>query len=287
MKEVLSKKNIIKKDEIDSNNEICCHTCKYLKKTRGYNLCDNGNCHQNSKWEKNEYRYNTQEKTTKAPSDRMVKTKEIKTITRKEAEPFILNKHYAGRMPSISYSYGLFIDDNIEGILTIGKPASMPLCDGVCGKSERLKVYELNRLIVNDGLEKNTLSWFVSGTLKKLKDQDLIIVSYADEGMNHHGYIYQATNWIYTGKTKERTDKYMPGGKHPRHYTDQHNSLRKCRTSKHRYIYFTDKRKRKEHELQLNYPICEYPKGDNKKYTLGDKIKTKILNSDTGECFYE
>ena len=29
------------------------------------------------------------------------------------------------------------------------------------------------------------------------------MVSYADSGMNHCGYIYQATNWIYTGATKE------------------------------------------------------------------------------------
>jgi len=101
--------------------------------------------------------------------------------------------------------------------MTIGKPASPSLCDGVCGKQFSVYVYELNRLCVDEGLEKNVLSYFVSNCLKIIKD-DLIIVSYADKQMNHNGYIYQATNWIYTGATKERTDIGQEDGTHSRHY---------------------------------------------------------------------
>ena len=50
---------------------------------------------------------------------------------------------------------------------------------------------------MNDDLEKNVLSYFVSRCLKKLNK--LILVSYADRAMKHTGYIYQATNWIYQG----------------------------------------------------------------------------------------
>lgn len=208
---------------------------------------------------------------------------QVLKITTNETKPFILNKHYAQRMPSVSYAYGLFINGILEGICTIGKPASNSLCEGVCGKEHKSRVFELNRLCINEGHEKNTLSWFLSRVLKSLKDEDIIIVSYADEGANHHGYIYQATNWIYTGKTKERTDKYTPDGKHSRHYTEEYNHLRKFRTSKHRYIWFTNK---KDIKL-LNYNIEPYPKGENKKYILGTKIKTKILNQLTQEVFYE
>ena len=42
----------------------------------------------------------------------------------------------------------------------------------------------------------------------------LIIVSYADKGQNHNGYIYQATNFLYTGATKERTDISTQENKH-------------------------------------------------------------------------
>jgi len=212
---------------------------------------------------------------------------EIKRIESNQTKGFILNKHYAQRMPSISYAYGLFIDGKLEGILTIGKPASNSLCEGICGKEYKEKVFELNRLVINEGLPKNTLSHFVSQVLKDLKQEDLILVSYADEGMNHKGFIYQATNWIYTGKTNDRTDKYVPGGKHSRHYDDKYNHLRKYRTSKHRYVYFTNKKNRKKYLEIMNYDVQDYPKGELGRYELGDRMKQKIINTNTGEVFYE
>ena len=213
---------------------------------------------------------------------------EVKEIDKKLTYDFILNKHYAQRKPSISYSYGLFIDGELEGILTIGKPASNSLCEGICGKEYKEYVYELNRLCVNEGLPQNTLSQFVSKVLKDLRDTKLILVSYADEGANHHGYIYQATNWIYTGKTKSRTDKYTPNGKHSRHYTNEYDHLRKFRSPKYRYIYIPNKKFRKEVLKVLKYEIIrEYPKGDNQRYILGQKIKTQIIDTNTGEIYFE
>ncbi|WKV24111.1 acetyltransferase [Bacillus phage PSYJ-YH] len=102
--------------------------------------------------------------------------------------------------------------------------------------------------------------------------------------MNHHGYIYQATNFIYTGKTKGRTDKYTEGNKHSRHYTNDNNHLRKVRSSKYRYIYFTNNKK-KWLDL-LKYHVLSYPKGDNGRYTLGETMKTKVINTQTKEEFY-
>jgi hypothetical protein len=210
----------------------------------------------------------------------------VKSIDRELTLDFILNKHYAKRVPSISYSFGLYDKDLLVGVLTIGKPASNSLCVGVCGKELSKNVYELNRLVVNDGLPKNTLSYFVSNVIKQLKNEDLILISYADTGMNHCGYIYQATNWIYTGITVGRTDKYTPGNKHSRHYSDEYNHLRKVRTPKHRYIYFIGKNK-KNNLKELKYDVMEYPKKENKRYKLGDKIETKIIDTTTNTYFYE
>ena len=209
-------------------------------------------------------------------------------IESKQTYDFIMKKHYAQRKPSISYAYGLFIDGEMEGVATIGKPASNPLCVGVCGSEYSQYIYELNRLIVNESLPPNTLSKFLSLVLKDLKNEKILIVSYADDGAGHHGYIYQATNWIYTGKTKGRTDKYMPGNKHPRHYTEEFKHLRKVRSEKYRYIYIPNKRFKKECLKHLNYPIINlYPKGDNENYVLGERLKQKILNTETNEFFYE
>lgn len=205
----------------------------------------------------------------------------VKTIAYEETKDFILTKHYAQRMPSISFAYGLFKGTEKVGVLTIGKPASNPLCIGVCGAKHASKVYELNRLITEEDLDKNALSYFVGAVLRDLKSEKLIIVSYADTGAGHNGYIYQATNFIYTGKTKGRTDKYTPGNKHSRHYTEENAHLRKVRTPKHRYIFFTGDRKK--YLKVLNYPIMGYPKKENENYILGTRLKTKVLNKLTGE----
>lgn len=210
----------------------------------------------------------------------------VHPIPSRDAYDMILNKHYAQRLPSISWAFGLFYKHKLCGVCTFGKPASNPLCKGICGQGYSHKVYELNRLIVEEDLPKNSLSVFVSACLKLLKPQDLIIVSFADDGVGHKGYIYQATNFLYTGKSKERTDKYMPGNKHARHYTEEYSHIRKYRTAKHRYVYFTGKSK-KEYLKALNYKIEPFPKGSNNNYKLGERAKTKLINKNTGTIYYE
>ena len=205
---------------------------------------------------------------------------EVKSIKNYECKEWLLNKHYAKRMCSISYAFGLYIDNILNGVCTFGKPASNSLCVGVCGKNNSRYVYELNRLITNDNLIKNSLSFFVSQCLKTLPP--LIIVSYADTLYNHNGYIYQATNWIYTGKTKERTDIGTTNNSNSRHYNKNidYKKNRKFRSSKHRYIYFTgSKRQNKIWLKNLNYNIEKYPKGNNKNYDASykPKVQTRLF----------
>jgi len=203
----------------------------------------------------------------------------VKSIDTYLCKDWLLNKHYAKRIPSISYSFGLFNNENVlQGILTIGKPASNQLCIGICGAKNSLYVYELNRLVVNDNLEKNTLSFFVSNSIKLIKE-NMILVSYADTKMSHNGYIYQATNWVYTGATKERTDIGFEDNKHSRHYDKNMDySNRKIRSSKHRYVYFIGRFKKK-FKLSLNYNVEPYPKGENKRYNSDYKptIQTELF----------
>lgn len=194
-------------------------------------------------------------------------TYNVKSIKKELCREWLLYKHYAKRIPSISFAFGLFDSKQMVGVLTIGKPASNSLCVGVCGVDNSKYVYELNRLCVNDGLKKNVLSFFVSKCLNMLND--IILVSYADKAQHHNGYIYQATNWIYTGATKERTDIGSADNKHSRHYNKDvdYKKNRKFRSSKHRYIYFISNKKQKNKWLkELNYKPQPYPKGQNKKY---------------------
>lgn len=124
----------------------------------------------------------------------------VKKIPNNEAIPFIIKKHYAHRKCSISFAFGLFKENIIVGVCTFGYPPNQEFNDGACvfGNTIKINTMELNRLFLEDGLPKNTLSFFVSRALKMLP-KPMCIVSYADPNFGHHGYIYQATNWIYTG----------------------------------------------------------------------------------------
>ena len=79
-----------------------------------------------------------------------------------------------------------------------------------------IKTMELSRLCLTENHEKNLTSYFVSQCLKQLPKPN-VIVSYADTNNNHCGYIYQATNFIYTGEAKtmfKSKDWYFNGKKY-------------------------------------------------------------------------
>lgn len=205
---------------------------------------------------------------------------EFKQIDYATAIDFLLPRHYSGRKPQIKWAFGWYDNDRLMAVCTFGKPASNTLCDGICGKENSKYVYELNRLCREDDL-KEQLSQFVSKCLKWLKHINVIVVSYSDTAMNHHGYIYQACNFLYTGATKERTDKYTPGNKHSRHYNNgEQGGYRKIRSSKHRYVYFcTNSKVQKQYWMEsLRYKILDYPKGDNNdNYILGEYLQPTII----------
>ena len=208
----------------------------------------------------------------------------VNHIKNKECKEWLLYKHYAKRIPPIQFAFGLFdIQNTIVGVCTLSIPASRFKLS--------LDVYELNRLVSNDNLPKNTLSYFVSKVLKKIPTKK-IIVSYADKNQNHHGYIYQATNWIYTGfSTAEK--KIIVNGKelHRRTLYDTYgtSSIDKLKKKglnieqieqygKHRYLYILDNKKNRKkifQEIKNKYGTIPYPKGDNKKYDASYKPKTQ------------
>ena len=200
----------------------------------------------------------------------------VKSIDTFQTKEWFLKKHYAKRMPPISYCFGLFDINNIlKGVISFGD------CGGSSNSHNLIKGYkinELNRLCVNEGLEKNVLSFFVSKSLKLLP-KPMAIISYADTTYGHHGYIYQATNWIYCGKTG--TDVNLVKGSevlHRKSFYDRFGSSSYSEfkkqgyeivksLEKHRYfIFLGNKKDIRNMKSKLTYKILPYPKGDNKRY---------------------
>ena len=196
--------------------------------------------------------------------------KYVRRIDYDEARPFIMNIHYARRMPSISYAFGLFVNGELVGVVTYGLPASPPLCRGIAGYKNRLNVLELNRLVIHPKYNgKNYASFLVGNSLKQLPNKTFV-VSYADTAWSHIGYVYQATNFLYTGLSAQRTDTWQPTGKHGRHLEQSDNSLRQTRSRKHRYVYLVgDKRTKKQMLKELKYKVKgKYPKGNEVRYDI-------------------
>lgn len=217
-------------------------------------------------------------------------TGEVKLISSNEAKRFLLPRHYSGRIPSITWAFGWIVQGKLQAVCTFGKPASPQLCIGVCGKTYKKNVYELNRLCREEDFDL-PLSEFVGACLRKLKPYNVIVISYSDTAMHHNGYIYQACNFIYTGQTKQRTDIYTGKGKHSRHYTQEErkNPIRIVRSAKNRYIYFctSNKKLKRKWKEALNYPVCPYPKEENQNYVLGEYIHPTLIDTRTGEMFYD
>mgnify|MGYP003118407862 FL=1 len=210
----------------------------------------------------------------------------VRKLSTHEYVEWFKKKHYAKRIPSVSYAYGLYKDKFLIGICSYGRPVAHQLVKYAFQGHFQDNFLELNRLVVNDGLEKNVLSFFVSQTLKQLPIPN-VIVSYADTSLNHHGYIYQACNFIYTGLSFKKNDYKVKGLEHLHAASlidrvgrdnrgDKVGKLKemygdrlylKERPRKHRYFYFLGTRTHKKSMKDLLiYPQEPYPKGDNKRY---------------------
>jgi len=210
----------------------------------------------------------------------MKESYEVKPISNKEAYPYLLEIHYAKRIPSISYTFGLFKDSVLVGVVCYGTPSSPTLRRGIAGDDHIPSILELNRLCLKNNFP-NEASLLVGKSLKMLP-KGKIIISFADSSQGHAGYVYQACNFTYHGLSAKRTDwalKSRPklhgatiadmsrGQKNRAQYmrdTYGDDFYLKPRPRKHRYIYVTGKQKhRSKLYKKIKYKQEEYPKGEN------------------------
>lgn len=218
------------------------------------------------------------------------KNLQVLPIAPEQTYDWLRRVHYAGRIPSISYAFGLYDGAELVGIITYGTPSSAPLREGIAGKENARHVLELNRLCFAAPM-KNGASMLVSQSMKMLPKPS-IVVSYADIGQGHVGYVYQACNFIYTGLSAKRTDWKIDGmdGLHGQTIADMSRQAAggergsraafmrekfgdkfkvEDRARKHRYIFVTGRKFDRQRLISaLRYPAEAYPKGESKRYEI-------------------
>ncbi len=201
----------------------------------------------------------------------------VRKIKSSDAHYLLLNVHYARRLPSISYAFGLFEGVELRGVITYGTPAASTLRTGVAGPEYEEIVLELNRLCLAEN-RPNEASRLVGASLRMLP-RPCIVVSFADTEQGHEGVVYQATNFIYTGLSAKRTDWKVKGLEHLHGQTiaDQVRGSEgrridaikakygdrfylKPRSRKHRYVMMLGNKYQKRKMMEaLRYPVLPYP----------------------------
>lgn len=206
----------------------------------------------------------------------------VQPISGREAEPWLLKKHYAKRVPSIAYAFGLYIGNQLRGVVTYGIPANSNL-NTVAGYPG----LELNRLCVDDGAPRNSSSTLVGRSLR-LVPSPTCIVSYADCDQGHVGYIYQATNWLYTGMGAGDVEFEKDGrrfhrkalfnifGTGSRSVLEESGYRPTPVAAKHRYVFFVgNKRQKRDMRDALGWPVLPYPKGATVRYDAGSEVSAQ------------
>lgn len=225
----------------------------------------------------------------------------IAPIAKSIAKDIIIRKHYTHAWTMCRYSLGIyhksddtnqFGDDKLIGCVIYGYPVGRSAPTSISEGLTKENVLELTRLYIDDGYGSNIESYAISQSFKWLKKNDTNIkalLSYADNGQEHLGGIYQATNWIYQGLNTDMN--LMPNwgislSDNPYHWIHSrtvfsiwgsHNVehlrkeigkenrkefWRRIESGKHRYIQLLgkDKRERKKLLNNLKHPQKPYPK---------------------------
>ncbi|MCD4712883.1 MAG: hypothetical protein K8R73_06325 [Clostridiales bacterium] len=183
---------------------------------------------------------------------------QIKEIERSTANDLFRQHHYTGTFGVSTFSLGLFKDGELIGAISYGPSCAPSMAKSISSLLTNSNYLELQRLFIFDVTEKNTESWFIGQSFKKIRikyPEVKVIISFADPNAGHQGTIYQATNFLYLGlSTKYRVlvNNDTNEEKHPRSiqrlkksgsekYEDYiNNGHYITKEGKHRYLHILD-----------------------------------------------
>ena len=133
----------------------------------------------------------------------------VEVVPRKTIQDFIHKHHYSHNTNGIQglECFALFAPGNfgipkMVGAMMYAIP-SMPNTARAYNPINPDRCVELRRLVCVDDTPKNTESFFISKTIKWLKQNTNyeVIISFADKQYGHTGVIYRASNFEFVGET--------------------------------------------------------------------------------------
>lgn len=200
----------------------------------------------------------------------------VRSIPFSMAAGAIRSHHYSKRTALTQFAFGLFGESSeMEAAVTFGRPSSPQVARSLI-PSKREIVLELNRLVVVKPSE-NCASRLVGPALRLLPTP-VVVVSYADRGQGHVGYVYQATNFLFAGESRPHDSEYIVDVKRvhprtlaargitaPREWARANGVMFVPIEPKYRYVWFRGRNRRETAELRASIKWViglPYPKGD-------------------------
>lgn len=188
-----------------------------------------------------------------------------------EAAKYACEKwHYTGKIPvNKLVKVGAWEDGKFIGVVIFGMGASAVVHRqfGI----DRFECCELVRVALS--MHVSPVSRIIAIALKFLKKANpklRVCVSFADPAQGHHGGIYQAGNWVYTGNSADTVEYYFNGDW--RHVTDVYKRLssekikllpKRTKKGKYRYVMsFDDEMKASVERNRKPYPKRNAPEAE-------------------------
>lgn len=136
----------------------------------------------------------------------------IDWATSKAAKYACENWHYTGHLPSASCRIGVWESGTFKGVVLFGIGAANATRGEKYGLKRKGEVAELVRIALRDHVA--PVSRIVAIALKMMKAANpgvRMVVSFADPAQGHHGGVYQAGGWIYTGASVQDREFIVRG----------------------------------------------------------------------------
>jgi hypothetical protein len=198
----------------------------------------------------------------------------VSHVSQNDTAEFTARYHYTGLPGNASWRWGLWHGMTLYGVVAYSLP-TMTLCESIFGKEHWSHVWHMSRLALAEIAPHNSESRLIGQSLRAIEKEFphvWCVLTYAAQDSGHIGYVYQATNAIYTGT-----------GGQAYYYIDQNGNMRPTYDGrfisptdavsrgwtvhkslpKHRYVYILgSKRERKERRELLRLDEFPYPKPD-------------------------
>jgi len=202
----------------------------------------------------------------------------IDWATYKAAKYACQHWHYSQSLPGGGrVQLGVWEDGRFVGVVVYGIGSGNATNGSRYGLRRSHEMADLARVALRD--HQTPVSRIVAVTLRLLHRHCpglRLIISMADPRQGHHGGIYQAGNWIYTGETAKDYQYQLPDGRwvHHRTATRRLKSVKGCPKKplpgKHRYL------------MPLDDEVRERIKPLAKPYPTRGKQATSEHHSDSG-----